>query len=116
MKAFIATEFGYCPLVWIFQSRKLNSRVNKLHERALGIVYQDYISLFTELLEKDNSTIMHNRNIQLLPTELFKVKNELLPPFMNEIVVENAEHYYDLRKKMNLREIMLKRCTTKPKL
>ena len=75
MKAFIASEFGYCPLVWMFHSRKLNSRVNKLHERALRIVYQDYASSFTELLEKDNSTTIRNRNIQLLATELFKVKN-----------------------------------------
>ena len=44
MKAFIASEFGYCPLVWMFHSRKLNSRVNKLYERALRIVYQDYAS------------------------------------------------------------------------
>ena len=35
MKAFIASEFGYCPLVLMFHSRKLNSRVNKLHDRAL---------------------------------------------------------------------------------
>ena len=90
MKAFIATEFGYCPLVWIFQSRKLNSRVNKLHERAVRTVYQDYTSSFTELLEKDNSTTIHNRNIQLLATKLFKVKNGLSPPFMNDIVVENV--------------------------
>ena len=31
MKVFIASEFGYCPLVWMFHSRKLNSRVNQLH-------------------------------------------------------------------------------------
>ena len=61
-------------------------------------MYQDYASSFTELLEKDNSIIIHNRNIQLLATELFKVKNELSPPFINEIFVENAQHYYDLRK------------------
>ena len=100
----------------MFHSRKLNSRVNKLHERALRIVYQDYASSFTEFLEKHNSTTIHNRNIQLLATELFKVKNGLSLTFMNEIFVENAHHYYDLRKKMNLREIMLKRCTTEPKL
>ena len=75
MKAFIASEFGYCPLVWMFHSRKLNSRVNKLYERALIIVYQDYTSSLTELLEKDSSTTIRNRNIQLLATELFKVKN-----------------------------------------
>ena len=90
MKAFIASEFCYCPLVWMFHSRKFNSRVNKLHERALRIVYQDYASSFTELLEKDNSTTIHNRNIQLLATKLFKVKNGLSPPFMNDIVVENV--------------------------
>ena len=54
MKAFIAFEFGYCSLVWMFHSRKLNIQVNKLHERALRIVYQDYASSFTELLERDN--------------------------------------------------------------
>ena len=80
----------------MFHSRKLNSRVNKLHERALRIVYQDYASSFTELLEKDNSTTKHSRNIQLLAT---KAKNGLSLPFMNEISVENAQHCYDLRKK-----------------
>ena len=57
------------------------------------------LTSFTKLLEKDNSTTIHNRNIQLLATELFKVKNGLSPPFMNKIFVENAQHYYDLRKK-----------------
>ena len=96
MKAFIASEFGYCPLEWMFHSRNLNCQVNKLHERALRIVFQDYASSFTELLEKDNSTAT-----QLLATELFKVNNGLLLPFMNEIFMENAQLYYDLRKKLN---------------
>ena len=99
MKAFLASEFGYCPLVWMFHSRKLKSRINKLHERALRMVYQDYVSSFTELLEKDKSTTIHNRNMQLLATELFKIKNGLSPDFMNEMFIENAQHYYDLRKK-----------------
>ena len=62
-------------------------------------VYQDYVSSFTELLEKDNLTTIHKRNIQQLTTELFKVKNGLSPPFMNEIFVENTKHYYYFRKK-----------------
>ena len=95
MKAFIASEFGYCPLVRMFHSRKLNSRVNKLHERALRIVYQDYASSFTEFLEKDNSITIHNRKKQFIATALFKVKNELLPPFAKEIFVENALQCYD---------------------
>ena len=63
------------------------------------------------ILKKDNSATIHNRNIQLLATELFKVSNGLLTPFMNESFVENAQ-LYDL--KLNLREIMLKRWADKP--
>ena len=88
MKAFIAYEFSYYPLVWMFDSRKLNSQVNKLHERALRTVYQDYTSSFTELLDEDNSTTIHNRNIQLLPTELCKVKNGLSPPFSGNMFMK----------------------------
>ena len=82
MKAFLSSEFRYCPLLWMFHSGKLNCRVYKLHERALRIVCQDYASSFTELLEEDNSTTIHNRNIhnrniQLLATELFKVKTDV---------------------------------------
>ena len=66
MKVFIASKFGHCPLLWMFHSRKLNCQVNKLHERALRIVYQDYVSSFTELLEKYNSKTKHNKKIQLL--------------------------------------------------
>ena len=33
--------FGYCPLIWMFHSRTLNNRINMLHERALRLVYKN---------------------------------------------------------------------------
>ena len=85
MKAFISSQFGYCPLVWMFHSRKLNNRINSIHERALRIVYSDYISSFEELLERDNSVSIHIRNIQTLAIELYKVVNKLSPNIMNQV-------------------------------
>ena len=41
MKAFITSQFSYCPLVWMFHSRTLNNRINKIHERALRLVYKN---------------------------------------------------------------------------
>ena len=35
MKAFITSQFNYCPLIWMFHSRQLNNRINKTQERAL---------------------------------------------------------------------------------
>ena len=36
MKAFICSQFGYCPLVWMFHSRKINNRINNLHNVPRG--------------------------------------------------------------------------------
>ena len=54
MSAFIESQFGYCPLVWIFHSRALNNRINRLHERALRLVYKDPHLTFEEIVRKDN--------------------------------------------------------------
>ena len=62
MKAFFMAQFSCCPLIWIFHSRKLNSKINKLHERCLQIVNSDNTS-FEELLETDNSVLVHHQNI-----------------------------------------------------
>ena len=71
MKAFIESQFNYCPLIWMFHSRTLNNKINRLHERALRIVYSDYKSSFCELLEKDKSFSIHHKNIQSLDIEIF---------------------------------------------
>ena len=42
MEAFIESQFGYCPLIWIFYSRGVNKKIHHLHERSLGIVYKEY--------------------------------------------------------------------------
>ena len=52
VNAFIFSQFGYCPLVWMFHSRKLNRR-NNIHERALRIAYRDYKSTFQQLLKQN---------------------------------------------------------------
>ena len=59
MKSFIAGQFGYCPLVWMFHGRVLNRKINHLHERSLRIVYKDSVSSFHELLQKDHSFTIH---------------------------------------------------------
>ena len=96
LNSFITSHFSYCPIVWMFHSRKLNERINHIHERALRIVYKDFNSSFQELLIKDNSSNIHHRNLQKLVTEIFKVKNGLSPELMND-VFEFIEKPYSLR-------------------
>ena len=67
----------------MLHSRKLNHRINNLHERALRIVYKDDSSTFDELLEKNGSFKIHERNIQTSAIELYKVWYKLSPKIMN---------------------------------
>ena len=56
MKAFTTSQFCYCPLVWMFHSRTLNNRINKIHERALRLVCKNETFLsFDDLLKIDRS-------------------------------------------------------------
>ena len=96
MKAYAASQFGYCPLVWMFHSRNLNNKINSLHERALRITYGDRSSSFENLLKKDNSVSNHHRNMQALATEMLKVKNNNATEIMKELFAPKMSSY-DLR-------------------
>ena len=81
----------------MFDSRRLNSKINSIHERALRITYQDHISTFQELLNKDNSVSIHHRNFQALATEMFKIHRGLSPDILREIFVRKIS-LYNLRR------------------
>ena len=87
IKAFAESQFGYCPLIWMFHSRELNNKMSRIHEKALRITYEDKCSTFQELLEKDNSLSIYHRNVQKLSTDIYKVMHGFSLLILNDIVV-----------------------------
>ena len=89
MNAFFNSQFSYCPLVWMCHSRCINTKIDNLHYRALRMFYKDDSSSFMELLAKDGSVTIHQKNLQSLATEMFKVKTGAAPTFMEDIFNTN---------------------------
>ena len=93
MNTFIKSQLNYCPLLWMFHSRTLNNRINRLHERALRIVYQNEELSFQELLELSGDVTIHQKNLQRLATEMYKVKNDIAPVSFQKLFDEGSNAY-----------------------
>ena len=105
----VTSKSLYCPIVWMFHSRRLNNNFNSIYEWALRIIYQDYTSSFTELLSKDSSLTFHQRNSQKLVTEMFKVKIGIALGLKKDIFETNSRYnnllYNFLVKRYNVRPV-----------
>ena len=97
MNTFFKSQVSYSPLTWMMHNRKLNNKINRLHERYLHVTYDDSLSSFEELLERYNSVSVHNRNIQCLAVELCKVFNGICPDIMKDVFPLSPSSNYDIR-------------------
>ena len=95
--AFITSQFSYCPLVWMFHSRTLNNQINKIQEKALRFNYKNETFLyFDDLIKRDKSVSIQQKNLQLLATEIYQTKNDLGPKIMKD-TFDFIQKSYNLR-------------------
>ena len=86
----------------MIHNRNLNEKTNKVHERGLRIVYGDHNTSFSQLLNIDKSVTIHQRNLQYLLIEIYKVKNSISPMLINEIFQFFENPVYELRSVVHL--------------
>ena len=75
----------------MFCSQKSKNKINRLHERSLRIVNNDYESTYEELLSHNNCFSIHDQNINCLAAEIEKVGNDL--------PVGDFENWFDFKDK-----------------
>ena len=99
MNSFISSQSNYCPLVWMFNSRATNSRLNRTFEKHYGWYAKAVNQSYKRPKEKYGTIYQHN--LQLLMAEIFKTKNNLNSIFMGNIF-SKREVQYNLRSKNHL--------------
>ena len=93
MNAFFKSQFSYCPIAQMCHSHANNGKINRLQERCFRIIYSDKQSSFETLLEKDGSVSIHNQNLQILSTEMYKIKNDLSPIIVAKLFEQRNEQH-----------------------
>ena len=86
-KAFSGSQFNFFSIVCMFHKRGTNNKINRIHERALRIVYHGDVSTFDRLLVKDKPFCIHHQNIQRLLTVIFKAIHDNYGNSLKELFV-----------------------------
>ena len=77
----------------MFHSRYTNSKINRLHERALRTVYNEFESTFDQLLINYKSFCIHHQNIHKLMIEIYKVFNNITDNIYSNIFIRTSHNF-----------------------
>ena len=94
--AFIASQFNYTPLLWMFCRKTLYSKIEKIHHKTLKTIYESNDTCDNLLLES-NTVSVHQRHLRFLMTEIYKSISQLNPQFMWSFFT-HKDIPYNLRK------------------
>ena len=109
-QSFVASNFNYCPLVWHFCGKVNNSKLEKIQERALKIIYKDYESTYNELITKSNSCTLLVSRLRILLCEVFKSIKKINTACLNDLF-EIKVSDYSFRDELKLYQPLKKNTT-----
>jgi len=67
--------------------------MEKIQERALKFVYDDYTSDYAQLLDKSKLPSLHIRRIRSLALETYKIINKEGPSYLHDLIHLKNNHY-----------------------
>ena len=93
------SNFSYGPLIWHFTTRKRIKKIEKVQERSLKFILNDYDKTYFQLLDISKKPSMEVKRLRILIKEIFETLNDSNSVFMKDIF-----HYCQnkSRKKHNL--------------
>ena len=95
-QSFVLSNFTYCPIVWHFCGKQNNGEIEKVQERALRILYDDYESECNELLDKSGAISMLQFRMNCIILEVFKSIHNSSPWYIQDMF-EIKKSSYSMR-------------------
>ena len=91
--SFVMSNFNYCPIVWMFTSKKSLEKIENIKKCALRFDYQPN---HHDLLSKNEATGIKIMTLRLLAIEVYKCVDNFNPEYLNEMFIKK-NCPYDLR-------------------
>ena len=89
LNSFVYSNFNDCPLMWHFCSAKSvkTIQIQKIQERALRILYNDFSSDFEPNLNKSGKSTMEVKRLRTLALKVFKTLNNMNPEYIRKCLI-----------------------------
>ena len=102
VQSFILAHFNYCPLVWYFTSARQINKIEKIEEKALRYISDDYNSNYQQLLENNKFVSMEikRKQTRIFPNKSsfpynLRSSDDLLVPRVNQTTFELKSIRYE---------------------
>ena len=109
LNTFIASQFSYATVVWMFRNLKLNNNINSIHEKALIIIYKTIIQRFKNFLQKTVPSKLMTVIYRDYLLKYWKLKWSLLPKtWMKFLTLKNLHILWEMNwdfKSWNIRTV-----------
>ena len=92
-KSNILPHLKYCDVVWHFCKSSDKKKIERIQERALRAVFESKSETYIELLTRAGLPSLYQQRIQNIATLMYKVKNELVPTYITEILNTTTKQY-----------------------
>ena len=94
---YVLSHFNYCPLVWHFCGNGSIHKMEKIQERALRFVFNDYESEYKDMLQKNGESTLYLKRVRIMAQEVYKAINNQSPKYMKELLSERNSRYSNRR-------------------
>ena len=100
------SNFNYCPLAWHFCGETNTKKIEKIQERALRFIYNEYTSSYEDLLCKSKLPSLKVRRLRTFALEVFKIVNKDCPVYLFDLIdIKNTPYSFRYQNKAALPQV-----------
>ena len=101
IEAHVTSNFNYCSTVWHFCGLSEVHKMEKLNERCIRFIYNEYNKQYFAILTEKKLRTLFGKRMQIMCCETYKTINGLNAEYMKD-VLEKRTSNYPSRNKNNL--------------
>ncbi len=91
--AFVVSNLLYCPLVWRMCCVSYCKKIEKIQERALRYLLNDFNNTYSNLLHTASKSILYLARLGIFSIEIFKTCYDMLPLYMKDVFIQKEVTY-----------------------